>query len=174
MQINVTLPPGSSLAASNRAAELVDAQLEAMKRTSASPDGAIRHYVRRTGRAELDEHAEPVGRSEYILILNPDAEVGRQELLDGLLADLRANVPGVEFEADQPLAHLISHMLSGVQAQIAIKVYGDDLNRLQQLADQIKTEIEDVPGLTPPVVDPQESSTSCTSSSGRPTWRTTG
>ena len=156
VQINVTLPPGSSLAASNRAAELVDAQLEAMKQKPANPDGAIRHYVRRTGRAELDEHAEPVSRSEYILILNPNAELGRQALLDGLLADLRANVPGVEFEADQPLAHLISHMLSGVQAQIAIKVYGDDLGRLQQIANEIKTAITDVPGLTPPVVDPQE------------------
>ena len=156
VQINVTLPPGSSLAASNRAAELVDAQLESMKQKPANLDGAIRHYVRRTGRAELDEHAEPVSRSEYILILNPKAEVGRQELLDGLLADLRANVPGVEFEADQPLAHLISHMLSGVQAQIAIKVYGDDLGRLQRIANEIKTAIADVPGLTPPVVDPQE------------------
>ncbi|MFM7149075.1 MAG: efflux RND transporter permease subunit, partial [Gemmataceae bacterium] len=64
--------------------------------------------------------------------------------------------PGVEFEAEQPLAHLISHMLSGVTAQIAIKIYGDDLDKLKQIANQVKTAISDVPGMTAPVIDPQE------------------
>ncbi|HEX4609564.1 MAG TPA: efflux RND transporter permease subunit, partial [Urbifossiella sp.] len=124
--------------------------------TPANPTGPVRHFVRRTGRAELDEHAEPVSRSEYILSMNPDAGRSRDELLAALLKDLRAEVPGVEFEADQPLAHLISHMLSGVTAQIAIKVYGDDLDKLQALATQIKAALAGVPGLTPPVIDPQE------------------
>jgi CzcA family heavy metal efflux pump len=156
IQINVTLPAGSSLKASNDAAVLIDAKLQTMKKTPENPKGDILHFVRRTGRAELDEHAEPVGRSEYILSMNPDAGRSREEMLAILLAELREEVPGVDFEAEQPMAHLISHMLSGVTAQIAIKVYGDDLDQLQKLATQIKAAISDVPGLTPPVIDPQE------------------
>ncbi|MGL6075435.1 MAG: efflux RND transporter permease subunit [Fimbriiglobus sp.] len=156
IQINVTLPAGSSLKASNEAAVLIDAKLQTMKKTPENPKGDILHFVRRTGRAELDEHAEPVGRSEYILSMNPDAGRSREEMLTKLLEELREEVPGVDFEAEQPMAHLISHMLSGVTAQIAIKVYGDDLDQLQKLATQIKEAISDVPGLTPPVIDPQE------------------
>jgi HME family heavy-metal exporter len=156
IQINVTLPAGSSLKASSEAAILIDAKLKTMQQSPANPDGPIRHFVRRTGRAELDEHAEPVGRSEYILSMNPASGRSRQEMLATLLAELREEVPGVDFEAEQPMAHLISHMLSGVTAQIAVKVYGDDLDHLQKLAAQVKAAIADVPGLTPPVIDPQE------------------
>ena len=156
IQINVTLPAGSSLRASNEAAVLIDAKLQTMKKTLENPTGDVKHFVRRTGRAELDEHAEPVGRSEYILSMNPEAERGRDAMLEKLLKELGEEVPGVAFEAEQPMAHLISHMLSGVTAQIAIKVFGDDLDQLQKLATQIKAAIQDVPGLTPPVIDPQE------------------
>jgi len=156
VQINVVLPAGSSLTASNDAARLIDAKLNTMRQTPANPDGPLRHFVRRTGRAELDEHAEPVSRSEYILSMHPSAHAGRDEFLARVLKDLRDEVPGVEFEADQPLAHLISHMLSGVNAQIAIKIHGDDLDQLQALALQVKAALAGVPGLTPPVIDPQE------------------
>lgn len=156
IQINVTLPAGSSLKASNDAAIAIDAKLKTMQQSREQPDAPIRHFVRRTGRAELDEHAEPVGRSEYILSMNPEANRPREEMLATLLQELREEIPGVEVEAEQPLAHLISHMLSGVTAQIAIKVYGDDLDQLQAIANQIKSAISDVQGLTPPVIDPQE------------------
>ncbi len=156
VQINVVLPAGASLKASNDAAQLIDARLQTMRQTPEHPDRPVRHFVRRTGRAELDEHAEPVSRSEYILSMNPDAGVSRDAFLADVLKELRAEVPGVEFEADQPLAHLISHMLSGVNAQIAIKIYGDDLDKLQALAQQAKAALAGVPGLTPPVIDPQE------------------
>ncbi|VTS07052.1 heavy metal efflux family : Cation efflux system protein, AcrB/AcrD/AcrF family protein OS=Planctomyces maris DSM 8797 GN=PM8797T_19330 PE=4 SV=1: ACR_tran: ACR_tran [Tuwongella immobilis] len=156
IQINVTLPAGASLQASNQAAALIDAKLQTMRQTPDQPENPIRHFVRRTGRAELDEHAEPVGRSEYILSMNPQSGRSREEMLASLLRELREEVPGVDFEAEQPMAHLISHMLSGVTAQIAIKIYGDDLDQLQQLAQQTKTLIQDIPGVTPPVIDPQE------------------
>lgn len=156
IQINVTLPAGSSLQASNNTAKLIDAQLNSMKYGPDNPAGPIIHFVRRTGRAELDEHAEPVGRSEYILSINPQATQSRETMLATLLTTLRAEVPWVDFEAEQPMAHLISHMLSGVTAQIAIKVFGDDLDELKRLAGRIKGAISDVPGLTPPVIDPQE------------------
>ncbi len=60
----------------------------------------------------------------------------------------------MDIEVEQPLAHLISHMLSGVNAQIAIKVYGDDLDVLEQIANRVKAVVATVPGVTPPVVEP--------------------
>lgn len=156
IQINVTLPPGSSLSASNQVARQIDGILRGLRSDGDDPDKPVRHFVRRTGRAELDEHAEPVSRSEYILSMNPRSGLGREELLASLLASLRRDVPGVDFEAEQPMAHLISHMLSGVQAEIAIKIFGDDLDTLGSLARQVRAAIEEIPGLTTPVVDPQE------------------
>lgn len=155
VQVNLTLPAGSSLQASNDAAATVDAKLAPMLKTPSNPDGEILHAVRRTGRAELDEHAQPVNMSEYILSMNPEVEQSRDETVQGLLADLKEELPGVDIEADQPLAHLISHMLSGVYAHVAIKIYGDDLNVLQRLARQVKGEISDVPGITTPVIESQ-------------------
>jgi HME family heavy-metal exporter len=154
VQVNVTLPPGSSLQASNQIAAAIDARFRTMRQTDENPRGEIRYFVRRTGRAELDEHAMPVSSSEYILSINPDSGRTREELLEKLLTELREDCPGVDIEAEQPLAHLISHMLSGVNAQIAIKVFGDDLDTLRRLADRIKATIQDVPGVTPPVIEP--------------------
>ena len=154
IQINVNLPPGSSLKASNDAAAIIDARLRKMQKLPDNPDGEILHFVRRTGRAELDEHAEAVSQSEYILSMNPHSGRRREEMLRQLLAGLKEELPGVDFEAEQPLAHLISHMLSGVNAQIAIKVYGDDVDTLQRVARQIKAEISDVRGVSA-VIEPQ-------------------
>jgi HME family heavy-metal exporter len=154
VQVNVSLPAGSSLQASNEAAAITDRLFRAMQKTAAHSDGAILFFVRRTGRAELDEHAEPVSNSEYILSMNPEHARSRDEVLRDLLADLKADLPGADIEAEQPLAHSLSHVLSGVTAQIAIKVYGDDLDTLRGTAERIQTVIADVPGLTPPVVEP--------------------
>ncbi len=156
VQINVSLPGGSSLAASNEIAGLVDARLRLLRKSAENPDGVILHFSRRTGRAELDEHAEPVSRGEYILTMNPQADYRRDESLKSLLADLRTNVPGVEIEAEQPLSHLISHMLSGVNAQIAVKLFGDDLDKLRELSGQVRDTMATVPGVTTPIIDPQE------------------
>lgn len=156
VQINVALPGGSSLKASNEVSDIIDRKLRTMQRTPANPDGPVLHFARRTGRAELDEHAQPVNVGEYILTMNPHSEIERDEFLRMVLADLRAEVPGVEIEAEQPLSHLISHMLSGVNAQVAIKIFGDDLDKLRQLADEVRTALLNVPGVTPPIIDPQE------------------
>jgi HME family heavy-metal exporter len=154
VQINVTLPPGSSLDASNEVSGIIDMKLRSMQKTDTRPDGEILHFVRRTGRAEMDEHAAPVNASEYILSMNPNSGRHREEIIDELLVDLSSEVPGVAIEVEQPLAHLISHMVSGVYAQIAVKVHGDDLRVLIQAADQIHAAMRAVPGLTPPVVEP--------------------
>jgi CzcA family heavy metal efflux pump len=154
VQVNVTLPPGSSLDASNRMSSLIDAKLRSLQKTDERPDGEIVHFVRRTGRAEMDEHASPVNAGEYILSINPNCGRHRDEIIKELLAELGSEVPGVSIEVEQPLAHLISHMVSGVYAQIAIKVHGDDLDVLIQAADRIKSAIQSVPGVTPPVIEP--------------------
>ena len=106
------------------------------------------------GMAELDEHASPPNESEILVTINPEAGVSRNEMLNRLEMELKKEVPGAEIQAQQPLAHLISHMISGTYAQIAIKVYGDDLDTLRRTAEQIKAAIADVPGITNSLIDP--------------------
>jgi HME family heavy-metal exporter len=154
-QVNVVLPPGSSLEASNRASAMVDAAFRRHMADSETPKGLILYWVRRSGRAELDEHAEGVNMTEFIVTLNPKSGVLRADTLATLRKELE-EIPGIEYEAEQPLAHLISHMLSGVSAQIAIKVYGDDLDVLRRKAQEIKSAITGIEGLAPPVVEPQQ------------------
>ena len=154
IQVNVNLPPGSSLAASNAVSSVLDAHFRTMQQSAQNPRGEILHFVRRTGRAELDEHAAPVNSGEYLLSINPASGRKRDEILEKLLADLREAAPGVDIETEQPLSHLISHMLSGVNAQIAVKVFGDDLDALRQAAERIRTALQTVPGVTPPIVEP--------------------
>ena len=155
-QINFALPPGSSLEASNRASLMVDAALATHLRSAdKNPSGLVSAFVRRSGRAEMDEHAEGVNVTEYIVSLNPKSGLTRADALATLRKELD-EVPGIEYEVEQPLAHLMSHMLSGVTAQIAIKVFGDDLDVLRQKAEQIKNSLANIPGLLPPVVESQQ------------------
>ncbi len=153
VQVNVTLPPGSSLQASNQTAKAIDAKFQQLQKSDKKPKGEILYFVRRTGRAEMDEHAMSVSASEYILSMNPDSGRHREDVLKQILAELRDEVPGVDIEVEQPLAHLISHMVSGVYAQIAIKIVGDDLDTLQQLSERVKATVQSVDGVTPPVVE---------------------
>lgn len=154
IQINVTLPPGSSLAASNQVSSMIDAKLQDLQLGPDQPNGPIQYFVRRTGRAEMDEHASPVNVGEYILNMNDQAEIERSKMIENLLAEIQEEVPGVAIEVEQPLAHLISHMVSGVYAQIAIKIYGDDLDQLQELAGRAEQILKEIPGITTPVVEP--------------------
>ena len=154
VQIGITLPPGSSLEASNQTARLVDAKLRSLQKSPANPDGEVLVFFRRTGRAEMDEHAEPPNANEFMVAVNPDSGKTRKEILTKLQAEIKDEVPGVDIEVEQPLAHLISHMISGSTAQIAIKLYGDDLDTLERVANQIKAAIAGVPGVSSLVVEP--------------------
>lgn len=154
IQVNITLPPGSSLQASNQVSSTIDSVFQSMQRSDRNPDGVILDFVRRTGRAQMDEHASPVNVSEYILSMNPAADQDRETLISEIRSRISEETPGVMVEVEQPLAHLISHMVSGVYAQIAIKIHGDDLDTLLGLAQQVKDSIEIVPGITPPIVEP--------------------
>lgn len=146
VQVNVLLPPGTSLATSNRIAGMVDERIANIKGVVA--------FGRRTGRAELDEHAEGVNVSEIIISFDPDSGRSREEILEEIREEL-TQVPGVVISAEQPLAHLISHMLSGVKAQVGIKLYGDDLNILRQKANEMKAAMADVPGVEDLMVEQQ-------------------
>ena len=114
----------------------------------------VLNFGRRTGRAELDEHAEGVNASEIIISFDPDSGRGREEVLEELREEL-TQVPGVVVSVEQPLSHLISHMLSGVKAQVGIKLYGDDLGLLRRTAEKMKAAIADVSGVKDLMVEPQ-------------------
>ncbi|MBL9083347.1 MAG: efflux RND transporter permease subunit, partial [Planctomycetales bacterium] len=149
VQVNVLLPPGTSLETSNYIAGMVDQRLKKMQ-----DDGKVLAFGRRTGRAELDEHAEGVNVSETIVSLNPQARQTREEVLAEVREEL-TQVPGVTVAVEQPLAHLISHMLSGVKAQVGIKLYGDDLTILRNKAEEMKAAIAGVPGVKDLMVEQQ-------------------
>ena len=135
--ISLTFQPGISL---NQSSELGRAAENIVRQV---PE--VRGVGRRTGRAELDEHAEGVHRSELDVDLAPSAR-SRAEVL-GDLRDRLAVLPGA-VSIGQPISHRLEHMLSGVQAQIALKVFGDDLDTLRALAETIRVRLAaNVPGL---------------------------
>ena len=146
VQVNVLLPPGTSLATSNAIGAMVDERIGAV-------DG-VKSFSRRTGRGEMDEHLEGVNVSEIIITLHPNVTRSREQILEDIRKTLR-DVPGIVSSVEQPLAHLISHMLSGVKAQLGIKLYGDNLRTLRKTAEQIKEAIADVPGVTDLLVEQQ-------------------
>jgi HME family heavy-metal exporter len=145
-QVNVVVPPGTSLEESNRIASMVDQRLKQI-------EGVVA-FSRRTGRAEQDEHAMDVNISEIIISFDPASERSREETLQEI-EDQLAEVPGIVSAAEQPLQHLISHMLSGVQAQIGIKLFGEDLGVLRRAANQMEAAIRDVPGVRGLMVEQQ-------------------
>lgn len=146
IQLNVVLPPGTSLATSNQINRKVEQRLLQIEDIDA--------FVRRTGRAELDEHAEGVNMSEYILELDPASPRGREEQLNEI-REAMADIPGIVTAVEQPIAHLISHMISGVKAQVGIKIYGDDLDVLRRKADEMLSAMQSVPGVKDALVEPQ-------------------
>ena len=138
VQINVLLPPGASLAKSNEVSAQVEARLKKIKEIVA--------FVRKTGRAELDEHAEGVNVTEIIATIDSHTTRSREEIIEEI-GEALADIPGIVTAVEQPLAHLISHMLSGVKAQVAVKLYGDDLDVLRREAQKMQAAIADVEGV---------------------------
>ncbi len=107
----------------------------------------VTHVGRRSGRAELDEHAEGVHVSELDVGLKPTAELHRS--MDEIRADIRSrlvNLPAA-LEIGQPISHRIDHMLSGVRSQIAIKIFGEDLDALRGQADALRARLATIPGI---------------------------
>lgn len=145
-QLNVLLPPGTSLERSKEVAGMVERRLQKIE--------GIESFVVRTGRAELDEHIIGVNMSEIIASFNPNCGRSRAEILDDIRLAM-ADIPGIATSVEQPMAHLISAMLSGVQSQVAVKLYGDDLDILRTKAQEMKQAIEGTPGVKDLMVEPQ-------------------
>jgi HME family heavy-metal exporter len=134
--VSVTLQPGVSLAESDRIGRLAE------KIVAEVPE--VHSVGRRTGRAELDEHAEGVHTSEL------DVDLKRSDRSrETVLADIRARltVLPASITVGQPIAHRLDHMLSGVRAQIALKIYGDDYDTLRSLAAGLETRLRSIPGI---------------------------
>ena len=114
----------------------------------------VEYVSRRTGRAELDEHVEPVSNSEIEVELKSDVTRSRDEIL----ADIRSQLnilKGVNVNVGQPISHRLDHLLSGVRAQVAIKLFGQDLTDLRTNAGNIKDIISKIPGVVDAQVERQ-------------------
>jgi CzcA family heavy metal efflux pump len=129
--------PGTSLAKSDEIGKRVERILLSQPEVVAT--------ARRTGRAEYDEHVQGVEAAEIDVGLR---ETGRKR--DELLAELRrqfSTLPGTNVTIGQPISHRIDHMLSGTRANIAVKVFGDDLRTLRRLGENVRSAMQTVPGV---------------------------
>ena len=138
LTINVSTLPGISLEESDRLGR------EAEKIILSMPE--ISTVARKTGRAELDEHSLGVNVSEIEAPYKLDKGRDRKELLADLRHEL-SHLPGANIEIGQPISHRIDAMLSGTEAQIAIKLFGDDLTRLYNIGNKIKSTVSSVDGV---------------------------
>ena len=134
--MGMTFTPGTSLAEANRMGSLAETLI-------AQVPEVIR-AGRRTGRAELDEHAEGVHSSEIDVDLTP-SERSREAIMASIRHQL--SVIPASVTIGQPISHRLDHLVSGVRAQIALKIYGDDIDTLRGLADGLQGRLGNVPGL---------------------------
>jgi HME family heavy-metal exporter len=134
--MGMTFTPGTSLAQANRMGALAETLVKEV------PE--VTKVGRRTGRAELDEHAEGVHSAEIDVDLKRSARSR-----EAVMADIRARLAVIPATVaiGQPISHRLDHLLSGVRAQIALKIYGDDLDTLRGLAESLRGRLTKVPGL---------------------------
>ena len=142
--VGMLFNPGTSLEESNRMGALAETLLMEV------PE--VTQVGRRTGRAELDEHAEGVHASEI------EVDLARSDRdREAVMADIREKlaVLPAQVAVGQPISHRLDHLLSGVRAQIAVKVFGDDIDTLRGLAEQVRQGLATVPGLVDLTVEKQ-------------------
>jgi HME family heavy-metal exporter len=144
MVVGVLFNPGTSLADANRMGALAEQLIGEV------PE--VTQVGRRTGRAELDEHAEGVHASEIEIDLKR-SDRGRERIM----ADIREklSVLPAQVAVGQPISHRLDHLLSGVRAQIAVKIFGDDTDTLRSLAEQMRQGLSAVAGLVDVTVEKQ-------------------
>ncbi len=147
--LNITMPPGTALQESNRMATLAEQLLHEI------PE--VKHTGRRTGRAAQDEHALGVNTTEIELSLyKSDEKIGRSK--DEVIKDIRSQlekIPGVVINIGQPISHRLDFITSGVNSQIAVKIFGEDLTVLRQKALEAEELIQRVRGIADLQVEQQ-------------------
>jgi len=136
LTINLLFEPGISLAESHRVGFIAE------KLVLEVPE--VKLVARRTGRAELDEHSEGVHSSELEVDLRPSSRT-KPEIINDIRA--RLAVLPVSTNVGQPISHRLDHMLSGIRAEIALKIFGEDLDALIRLAEEMRQRFLAVPGL---------------------------
>ena len=144
--INLATPAGTSLEESNKIGTMAE------KLMLKIPE--VEFVSRRTGRAELDEHVEPVSNSEIEVELKENPERSRDEILADLRKELSI-LQGVSVNIGQPISHRLDHLLSGVRAQVAIKLFGGDLTDLRTNAGKIKETISKIEGVVDAQIEKQ-------------------
>lgn len=135
--INILSSPGTSLSQSNRIGEIAEKLLLSVPEVASTG--------RRTGRAELDEHAEGVHYTEIDVDFKT-SERARDEVLKDVRKQL-ADIPGTAVSVGQPISHRLDHLLSGVRAQIAIKIFGQNLEALRSSAAEVEQIMKGVSGI---------------------------
>lgn len=137
LTISAVTLPGTSLEESDNMGRSVERILLSVPEVTAT--------ARRTGRAELDEHVQGVESAELDVSLRM-----RQRSKEEVLTEMRERLSlaqGMNFTIGQPISHRIDHMLSGTRANIAVKIFGDDLQTLRDLAKSVETTMRGVPGV---------------------------
>lgn len=145
--VNLILPPGTNI-------ETSDAFGRRLEQLIAAVPG-VAQFSRQTGRAEGDEHAHGVNFTLVLISFDPESGRTREAVLHEIRERVAREFPGVATSTEQPLAHTLSHMLSGVNAQVAVKVFGPDLVELRSIAREVETALTPIPGVTDLIREPQ-------------------
>lgn len=143
--VSAVARPGVSLDVNNELGYMIERELLDIP--------GVTSTARRTGRGELDEHSQTTNGAEIEVQFDLNGRT-RQELFDEMRHRL-ANIPGVVTTIGQPLGHRIDHILSGTQANIAIKIFGTELGSLYMLGNKVKSAIAEVPGVVDLSVEQQ-------------------
>ena len=146
-QVNLVLPPETGLEKSNEYGTRLEKMLTKIK--------GVKYVTRRTGRAEGDEHAEGVSTSECIITFDPEVNRDPEDVKAEIREKFALEFPGVAMAIDQPLAHLLSAMLSGVKAQVAVKVFGPDMDQLRSIAKDVEGVLKEVDSVKDLMIEPQ-------------------
>ncbi len=146
-QVNMVLPPDATLAISDGYGQKLDAILSQVR--------GVKAVGRRTGRADGDEHVDGVNVTEVVVTFDPDSGRKREEIIEEIRKRVAEELPGPNVSVEQPLAHLLSHLLSGVNAQVAVKVYGPDLEVLRKTAMEVEAALRPIPGVRDLFLEPQ-------------------
>ena len=144
--VAATAAPGTSLAEMNRIGDIIERELLAIE--------GVSKVGRRLGRAERGDHVVPVSTAEFDVDFIPDGKRPRAEIITEINTRLR-RIPGAFAVVSGPLADRIGHMLSGVSAPVAVKIFGPDLAELRRVGEQVQAIARAIPGFEKARLDAQ-------------------